>query len=85
MHAQLRRQCHRTAEPKQSVERIKRQWYDTVDREGFHEGRGDEVEEGEHGEDGAEHAVVDDGWVASCGVRNNVAHECHDEEGPEEL
>jgi hypothetical protein len=85
MHTQLRGQCHRTTEPKQCIERIERQWYDTADCEGANKGRWDEVEEGEHGEDGAEHAVVDDGWVAFCGVRYDIAHKRHNEEGPEEL
>jgi hypothetical protein len=45
----------------------------------------DEVEEGEHGEDGDEHVVVDDGRVAAGGGGNDVADKSHDEESPEEL
>ena len=45
----------------------------------------DEVDEREHGEDGDEDAVVDDGWVAVEGIVDDVSCEREDEERPEEL
>lgn len=85
MHAQLGRQRDRTAEPEDGVEHVERDGEDGVDGEGVADPGGDQVEEREHGEDGAEHDVVDDGGVAGVGVGNHIAGEGHNEEGHEEL
>ena len=85
MYAQLRRERHSAAEPKQSVEDIECEWDDAADTEGVHEGGRDEVEEREHSEDGANHGVVDNGRVARFCVVDHVTDERHNEEGPEEL
>lgn len=53
--------------------------------EAFIDGARDEVYETEHGEDTAEHGVVDDGRRAVHGFLDHVARESDDEEGPEEL
>lgn len=85
VHAQLGSERDRAAEPEQRVQRIEHQGDDPAQLNGANEDGGDEVEQGEHGEDGAEHGVVDDGGVAASGVGDHVADEGEDEEGPEEL
>ncbi|KAI4147111.1 MAG: hypothetical protein LQ341_001870 [Variospora aurantia] len=55
------------------------------DREAFHDGGADQVEQGEQGEDGDKDDIVDDGVVAAVGFLYRVADECHDENGHEEL
>ncbi len=47
--------------------------------------RSDEVEEGQHGEYGDKHDVVDNGVVASEGLSNHVASQGQDDECQEEL
>ena len=49
------------------------------------DGTRDEVYQAEHGEDGAEHGIIDDGGGAAIGFLDHVTGEGHDEEGPEEL
>ena len=85
MHAQLRRQGDRTAEPEEGIQHVERDGKDGVDGERVADRGGDQVEEREHGEDGAKHDVVDDGGVAGVGVGDHVAGEGHDEESHEEL
>lgn len=65
------------------VEDVEDKWEHRVDGEAVLDGRRDEVEEREHGEDGHEHVVVDDRRPAGDG--DHVADEGHAEEDPEEL
>jgi len=77
-----------SAEPEDGVQDVQGEGESRVDLEGVLDRGGDEVEEGEHGPDGAEHGVVDDaGGAVGAGPRvvDHVTGECHDEQGPEEL
>ena len=85
MHIQIRSERHRAAEPEEGVQQIEHEWEERGNCQAVLYRCGDEVKEGEHCKDGAEHAVVDDGRGAGKGVGDHVADECHDEESPEEL
>ena len=41
-----------------------------------------QVYEGQHGEDGHKHIVVDDGWVTIEGIGDHVTNEGDDEQSP---
>lgn len=83
VNAQVGCQRHRTAEPEDGVQDVEDEGKPGGDGEVLPYRGGQEVEEGEHAEDGAEEAVVDDGRAAGFG--DHVADNGHDEEGPEEL
>lgn len=85
MHIQRCSERCPTRKPKQHVQRIRRKHEEWRYGEGFVYGTSDEVEEGEHGEDGDEDYVVYYGRVAGFGFRDHVACERHYEEGEEEL
>lgn len=51
----------------------------------FHDGGADQVEQGEHSENGDEHGVVDNGVIAGESVGDDVARQREDEEGHEKL
>lgn len=73
------------AEVENGVQCIKNDHEEWVTLERLLEGRGNEVEQRQHGEDGDKHVVVDNRWVAGVGGRNHVTDERHDEESPDEL
>ena len=78
MRAQLCRRRNSAAEPEDNVQDIQDQWQKRVDLERLFQSGRDEVEEGEHAEDGDEEIVIDDVRVAAVFV-NHVAREGHDE------
>lgn len=85
MSSQLRCERHSAAEEEEHVQSIHGKRNHRMSREPVVEGSGKQVDEREHGEDGDEHAVVDDGGVTGCSVLDCVADQSHDEESPEEL
>lgn len=84
-HAQLGAHGHCAAEPEDGQEDVEGQRDDGVDSEGLLDGGGDQVDEADHGEDGAEHGVVDNGGGAAVLHVDHVADERHYEQSPEEL
>lgn len=82
VHSELR--CERNAadQEQQGVETVDDDHEQRVDGEGLVEGGREQIDEREHGEDGEEHAVVDDRWVAGECVMDHVAGQGHDEERP---
>lgn len=84
VYTKLGRQSDSATEEKEGIENVEGKRNGCG---GHHAGEsaGDKEEEREHGEDGDEHGVVDDGWVAGEGFGDDVTHDRHDEEGPEEL
>ena len=74
-----------TAEVEDGVEGVKCDHDHWVNRKSLLDGGRDEVEEGQHREDGHEHVVVDDGWVTGERGSDHVTDEGHDEKSPEEL
>lgn len=85
MHSQLRCKRHGGAEPEERVQQVQSKRDDAADSKRFHEGGGDEVEEREHGDDGAGHGEVDDRWVTVGRIMDHVTDYRHDEESPQEL
>lgn len=85
MCAKVGSQSNTTAEEEDGVEDVEDDHNQRVDGNGFDKGCGNEIEQGQHAEDGNEHLIVNHGRVAVGSLRNNVADECHDEESPEEL
>ena len=84
MHSHVGGQSDATDEEEKGVESVKGehgQW----DGHAFDDGRSNEVEQGQHGEDGDKHDVVDDGVVAGESLGDHVARQGQDEEGQEEL
>lgn len=82
MHSKVSREWHCSAEPEKSQEQIKTKHEHWVELKAVIEGGGDEVEEGEHGDDGEEHGVVDNWRIASERIVNHVSDERHDEKCP---
>lgn len=72
-----------TDEPEDGVEDVQHERDDGVHRPGLLDAGGEEEEQAEHAEDGAEEVVVDHGAAAARG--DEVAGQCHDEERPDEL
>lgn len=60
-------------EEEEHIEDIHGSWNELVEGEFFLESNRDEVEQSDHGEDGNEYRVVDDGWVAGKSCGNHVA------------
>ena len=85
MRAELGSRGDSTAEPEEQVEDVEDEWQERVEGELVAHRGWDEVEEGEHAEDGDEEVVIDDAVVAAVPLVDHVARERHDEEGPEEL
>lgn len=85
VHTEVGWERNSGAEPEEDVQDIKRKGKRWVASEGVGEGGRDEVEEREHREDGDEHHVVDNAWVAAICVSDHVADERHYEDSPEEL
>jgi len=81
----LGRCCDSTAEEEQRVQHVEGHGDRRVEHEALDDGGRNEVEQRKHGEDGAEHVVVDDRWVASVGRCDHVTDQRHDKQGPEEL
>lgn len=73
MHVKTRCQRNAGAEEENGVQHINRNHYHRMYREALFDGGGDQVEEGEHPEDGGEHHVVNDGRVAGYGVCDDIA------------
>lgn len=71
------------AEPEKNNDGVKSEWNRGHNRPLLLDGRGNQENEREHGDDGAEHCVVDDGWVGAHG--NHVTDESHDDQRTEEL
>ena len=77
--------CDSTAEEEERVQHVESHWDGRVEHEALNNGGRDEVEKRKHREDGAEHVVVDDRWVARvCGC-DHVTNQRHDQQSPEEL
>ena len=85
MHAELSGQRDGATEPEEHVQEIENEGNDRHQAPRWLDRGGDEEQQGEHAEDGDEHAVVDDGRVAAVGFGDHVADDGHDEECPEEL
>lgn len=85
VHTQLRRQRHGAAEPEQNVQDVEGERDEGQEAQGLPEGGGNEEDEREHGEDGNEHLVINHRRRAMDRFVDHVAHDGHDEEGPEEL
>lgn len=86
--AELSGEGNGSAEPEDVVQGVERQGRSGVEAERLLEGSGDQEEERDHGEDGAEHGIVDDGRravAAAPRVVDHVTGKRHDEQGPEEL
>lgn len=84
MHSHVGGQSDTADEEEKGVESVQGehgQW----DGHAFDDGRSNEVEQGQHGEDGDKHDVVDDGVVAGESLGDHVAGQGQDEEGQEEL
>lgn len=71
------------AEPEEDNDGVKSEWDRGHDGPLLLDGRRDQENEREHGDDGAEHGVVDDGRVGAHG--DHVTDESHDDERAEEL
>lgn len=81
MYAKLSRHGDRAAEEEEGVEDIKRKrnrctGHDSGKCACYQEN------EGQHREDCDKHIIVDDGWVASDGISNDVADKRQDQESP---
>lgn len=85
VHIELRRRRDRAAEPEDDVQHVQHERDHRVEGELVADGRGNEVEEAEHAEDGDKEVVVDNAAVAVAPIVDHVARERHDEEGPEKL
>lgn len=72
-------------EPEEGVQRVEGDHDDRVERELLLDGRGDEVQERRQRKDRHEHVEVDYAVVAGEGLRDHVADQRHDEDGPQEL
>ncbi len=72
-------------EEEEGVEGIRGEHEEGRYGEGLADCSRNQVEEGQHSEDGNEHDIVDDGGIAASGVGDHVADQGHYEEGPEEL
>lgn len=83
VHTKLGSKRDGSAEPEQAQEEVEHERQHAVHRESLVECRGYQEEQAEHGEGGAEHGVVVDGWRGThCdGVTDNG----HDEQAHEEL
>lgn len=84
VHTKLGGEGDSTAEPEEDVEDVEGNRKHGVNDGGVGESGKSEVEQAEHGEDGDEHAVINNAGSAAV-VGNHVAYESHDDEGPEEL
>lgn len=84
MHAQVGSEGDAADEEQKRVERVQSKHGDW-NGESVHDGSSDQVDERQHGEDGDEHDVVDDGRVAGEGIVDDVSSQREDEEGHEEL
>lgn len=85
MGSKLSSQCNSCAEQEEDVEQVECSWDEFVDSELLFDAYRNEVEQREHGEDGDEHCVVDDGWVAGKGRSDHVADETHNYGGKDKL
>lgn len=84
MHSHVGGQSDTADEEEEGVESVKGehgQW----DGHAFDDGRSNEVKQGQHGENGDKHDVVDNGVVAGESLGDHVAGQGQDEEGQEEL
>ncbi len=79
--------CQRdtTNEEEQGVQAVGDDHEDARNRECFVDCTRDEVEQGQHREDGNKHDIIYDGGIARGGVGDDVADKCQYEERPEEL
>ena len=84
VHTQVRRKGNAANQEKYSIQCIQSK-DNNGDEERLHDCGTDQIEEGEHSEDGNEHGVVDDRGIATDRFMDHISHECHDEESPEEL
>ena len=82
MHIKVRSERDTPNEEEKGVEGVGSDHKERGDGEVFIDGGGDEVEEGEHGEDRDEHCVVYDRWVSRLGFGDHVARKGEDEESP---
>ena len=83
MHVQVGGSRDTTDEPEDGVEDVQHQRDDGVHGPGLLNAGGQEEEQAEHAEDGAEEVVVDHG--AAAARRDEVAGQCHDEDRPDKL
>lgn len=83
VHVQVRGRRDTADKPENGVQDVEHQRDDGMEGQGLLDARRQEVEEGEHAEDGAEKIVVDHG--AAAAGRDEVAGERHDQDRPEEL
>ena len=82
MYTELCRERNSTDQEEEGVDRIDGQHEHRVDGETLVGGGREQINEREHGEDGEEHAVVDDGWVAGERVMDHVSSQDQDEKRP---
>lgn len=78
-------QGNSSTEEEEDVEQVEGSWDEFVDGEFFLEADRNKVEEGEHGEYGHEHGVVDDRRVAGESGGNHVTDESHDDGREDQL
>jgi len=81
VHVQVGGSRDTTDEPEDGVEDVQHQRDDGVHGPGLLNAGGQEEEQAEHAEDGAEEVVVDHG--AAAARRDEVAGQCHDEDRPD--
>lgn len=85
MRAQFGRKRNATNQEKEGTQRVRCKHEKGRYAESFVDSANGQIDEGEHGEDCDEHAVVDDGWATADSFMDHVPGERHDEQGPEEL